>query len=69
MLLSANEKYQVTIGNSTADTNGGNLIDALDPNYLGINTTFTLEVVGPTGAVLTIERTTPAYIDTIMNLN
>jgi len=27
-----------------------------------------LEVLTPTGAVLTIERTTPAYIDTIMNL-
>lgn len=69
MLLSANEKYQVTIGNSDNGTNGGNLINALAPNYLGINTTFTLEVVGPAGAVLTIERTTPAYIDTIMNLN
>ena len=68
-LLEQNEKFQITIGNTDNGTGGGNLIDALAPNYLGINTTFTLEVVTPAGAVLTIERTTPAYIDTIMNLH
>jgi len=69
MLLSADEKYQITIGSTDNGTDGGNLINALAPNYLNKNTTFTIEVVGPAGAVLTIERTTPAYIDTIMNLN
>lgn len=64
-LLEENEKFQVTIGG--AATTPGNLIDALSP-YLGVNTTFSIVVMTPHGAVLTIERTTPAYIDTIMNL-
>ena len=67
-LLETNEKFQIIVGNSANGTSGGNLIDALSGNYLGINTTFNLEVVTPVGAVLAIERTTPAYIDTIMNL-
>jgi len=67
-LLETNEKFQVTVGYSTNNTLGGNLLDALSPNYLGINKIFNLEVVTPVGAVLSIERTTPAYIDKIMNL-
>jgi flagellin FlaB len=67
-LLETNEKFEVVVGSTNNGTGGGNLIDALSPNYLNINTTFTLQVVTPAGAVLTIERTTPAYMDTIMNL-
>jgi flagellin FlaB len=67
-LLETNEKFQITVGHSVETTLGGNLIDALSIDPLGINTTFNLEVVTPVGAVLAIERTTPAYIDTIMNL-
>jgi len=67
-LLETNEKFQVIVGYTTNGTLGGNLIDALAPNYLGVNKTFNLEVVTPVGAVLSIERTTPPYIDTIMNL-
>jgi flagellin FlaB len=67
-LLETNEKFQITIGNSTNSTDGGNLIDALAGHLLGTNTTFTLEVVTPVGAVLNIERTTPAYLDAIVNL-
>lgn len=67
-LLETNEKFQITVGSTDNGTSGGNLIDALSTDYLGINTTFNLEVVTPVGAVLTIERTIPAYIDTIMNL-
>jgi flagellin FlaB len=63
-LLEADEKFQVTVGSTGAE---GDLIDALDPD-LNINTTFSLVVMTPVGAVLTIERTTPAYMDTIMNL-
>jgi archaeal flagellin FlaB len=66
-LLSANEKFQVTVGDTTAGSGGGNLCDALG-TPLSVNKTFTLEVVPPAGAVLQIERTTPAYIDAIMNL-
>ncbi len=67
-LLETNEKFQVTVGYTTNATLGGNLIDALSPNYLSVNKTFNLEVVTPVGAVLSIERTTPPYIDTIMNM-
>jgi flagellin FlaB len=67
-LLEQNEKFQITIGssNSTAGT-GGNLVNALG-TPLGANKIFTLEVVGPVGAVLQVERTTPATISTIMNM-
>jgi len=65
-LLETNEKFQITIGEPTG-TAGGNLINALSTD-LTVNTKFTLEVLTPAGAILQIERTTPAYIDTIMNL-
>jgi flagellin FlaB len=64
-LLEAGEKFQVTVGAN--DTNG-NLVDALGATPLGCNDTFNLIVLTPAGAVLTIERTIPAYIDTIINL-
>ena len=68
-LLDAGEKFQITIGSISSGSGGGNLANALAGNELGINTTFTLEVVSPAGAVLTIERTTPASIEAKMNLN
>ncbi len=67
-LLEVNEKFQVTVGASVVGEGGGNLVDALSTD-LTVNKTFDLEVVTPAGAVLTVERTTPAYIDTIMNLH
>ena len=67
-LLETGEKFEITIGSDTAGASGGNLIDALNPNYLSVNDTFTLEILTPVGAVLVIERTTPHYIDTKMNL-
>jgi archaeal flagellin FlaB len=67
-LLEQNEKFKITIGNSDNGTGGGNLIDALTTD-LSVNKTFSLIVSSPIGAVLEIERTTPAYIDTIMNLH
>ena len=36
---------------------------------LGVNTTFSLEVIPPRGAVLFIERTTPVSMDRIMSLD
>jgi len=66
-LLSGNEKFQITVGDTTAGTGAGNLEDALT-TQLGVNQTFTIEVVPPQGAVLTIERTTPAYLDAIADL-
>jgi flagellin FlaB len=67
-LLESGEKFQITIGGDTAGLAPGNLIDALTTTDLSVNKTFSLQVVTPAGAVLTIERTTPAYIDAIMNL-
>ena len=66
-LLEANEKFQITIGNDTASVGGGNLINALT-TALTANKRFTLELVTPAGAVLTIERTIPAYVNTKMDL-
>ena len=66
-LLENNEKFKITIGGGTAGTAPGNLIDALTTD-LNINTEFSLVVQTPIGAVLEIERTIPAYMDTIMNL-
>jgi len=66
-LLEANEKFQVVIGSATAGAGAGNLIDALGTD-LGTNTKFTLELLTPAGAIMQIERTTPAYINTKMNL-
>ena len=66
-LLESNEKFQVTIGNATDATAGGNLIDALGTD-LTVNRQFSVILSTPVGAVLEIERTTPAYFDTIMNL-
>jgi archaeal flagellin FlaB len=61
-LLEAGEKFQITVGAS-----GNGLVDALNPN-LTTNCKFSLAVLTPVGAVLTIQRTTPAYIDNIVNL-
>jgi flagellin FlaB len=61
-LLEANEKFQITVG-----ATGNGLVEALSP-ALTCNGTFNLVVLTPNGAVLTIERTIPAFIDNIMNL-
>ena len=66
-LLESNERFQITIGSATAGSGAGNLCDALS-NALTTKRTFNIEVLTPVGAVLQMERTTPAYIDTIMNL-
>ena len=66
-LLESNERFEITVGSSSNGTSGGNLYDALTTK-LTVKKTFNLEILTPVGATLTIERTTPAYIDTIMNL-
>ena len=67
-LLESHEKFQITIGSATAGSGAGNLVDALT-TALTTNKKFSIVVNTPVGAVLEIERTTPAYIDTIMNLH
>jgi archaeal flagellin FlaB len=66
-LLDPGEKFQIVIGAATDTANGGNLQSALTTD-LAINTTFTLEIITPAGAVMTIERTVPANIEAKMNL-
>jgi flagellin FlaB len=66
-LLDEGEKFQIVVGSLISGNAGGNLIDALGTD-LGINTTFSLEIITPSGAVLEIERTTPASIESKMNL-
>jgi archaellin len=67
-MLEQNERFEIIIGDTSSTAgNGGNLVNALITR-LGINKTFTLELLTPVGAVLAIERTTPAYIDPVMNL-
>jgi flagellin FlaB len=66
-LLSDGEKYQITVGGTDSGSAPGNLVNALNPD-LTVNKTFSLVLITPAGAILTIERTTPAYIDTVMNL-
>jgi flagellin FlaB len=63
-LLEMNEKFKITVGTTGAQ---GGLIDALATD-LNVNTEFSLIIQTPIGAVLEIERTTPAYLDAIMNL-
>jgi flagellin FlaB len=65
-LLESGEKFQITIGDVDGGA-AGNLVQALAPD-LGINKTFQLVVVTPAGAVLTIERTTPANFSKIIDL-
>ncbi len=66
-LLETDERFKISVGSDTAGSDGGNLINAL-ANDLTADKTFTLEVLTPAGTLLVIERTTPAYIDTEMNL-
>jgi flagellin FlaB len=64
-LLETGEKFQITVGSQSGQ---GNLVDALGANPLSVNMKFSLVIMTPIGAVITIERTTPPYIDQIVNL-
>ncbi len=64
-LLERNEVYRISlIGLDSVSANDDDLT-----NTLGINKTFTLEVIPVKGAVLHIERSTPIFMDTINFLN
>jgi len=70
--LDTNEKAVITVwlhdydGTSWSD---GTLDPFLGSTYVRTNATFTLEIKAAKGAVLTIERTTPGYLDTVMDLH
>ncbi|OGO07237.1 MAG: hypothetical protein A2Y92_02500 [Chloroflexi bacterium RBG_13_57_8] len=63
-LLEENERFEITIGGASGT---GDLQDALTPD-LSVKTEFNIEILTPGGATLNIERTTPAWIDAIVNL-
>ena len=51
-----------------ADANGAHGILTTGGTLLGVNDQFTVEVKPDSGSVLTIQRTTPARLDTVMDL-
>ena len=61
-LLEVGEKAQVT-------AKVGKAITATSGTALSKNSQFTLEFSPPKGAVMILQRVTPAQIDTVMNLN
>jgi flagellin FlaB len=65
-ILNTGEKFQITIGSADGVAEG-NLVQALLPD-LGVNKTFSLVIITPNGAVITLQRTTPPNIEKIMNL-
>jgi hypothetical protein len=66
-LLEGKEMYQITIGGSKVPgQNGGNLVDALNPD-LTTYTKFSLDIKSPQTPNLVLERTTPGYIHNIVN--
>jgi archaeal flagellin FlaB len=66
--LDAGERLQLIVGSAKASQNGGNLVDALS-HHLGTNTQFSIEIKTAGGATLSFERTTPPWIDRVMNLD
>ena len=66
-LLESGEKFEITVGSDNSTSGAGNLVNALS-TPLSTNTQFDLSIVTPGGATLNLERTTPAWIDQIMNL-
>jgi flagellin FlaB len=62
-LLESDERFEITIGGPT-----GNLLNALPTANLTVKKTFNIELIPPGGATLNIERTTPAWMDDIVNL-
>ena len=64
-LLERNEVYELKLnGLDSAASTDNNLT-----NLLGVNTTFSIEVIPPSGAVLFIERTTPVSWSITNSLN
>ncbi|NQT74573.1 MAG: hypothetical protein HQ553_17690 [Chloroflexi bacterium] len=64
-LLESGERFQVTVPGSVADDS--DFTDLLTDD-INANHEFTIEVKPASGAVMKINRTTPAYIDAVMNL-
>ncbi len=68
-ILESGETFQITIGSIANDTGAGNLISCLSAHKLTANRTFTIQIKTSKGAVLSFERTMPAFIDAVMDLH
>ena len=66
-LLERNEVYRISMINLNTGLSATD-DDTLE-NAVGVNQTFTLEIIPTKGAVLHIERTTPIFMDLINFLN
>jgi flagellin FlaB len=69
-LLEAGELAQIIVplnGQTSSDIAG--LTGTAPTVALGQNTQFSLEIKPPKGAVILLQRTTPAYIDLVMDLH
>ena len=64
-LLERNEVYEIKLTGLESVASGTDNLNS----GLGVNTTFSLEVIPPRGAVLFIERSTPIYWETTNSLN
>ena len=65
---STGERFEITIPAATV-AGSDDFTGVLGDQQLVTSTQFKLEIKPPTGAVLEIERTTPANLDPVMNLN
>lgn len=64
-LLEIGERFQMTIPGSVADTS---CFSSLLYDDINASHEFTIEIKPASGAVMKINRTSPDYIDTVMNL-
>ena len=64
-LLELREIYEINLINLNSTGSSKNQLT----NTLGTNKTFSLEIIPPRGAVLSIERTTPVFLDTSTSLD
>ena len=63
--LELREIYEINLINLNSTGSSKNQLT----NTLGTNKTFSLEIIPPRGAVLSIERTTPVFLDTSTSLD
>ncbi len=63
-LLESGERFQITVPGSVGASDFSQLLD----DDINANHEFTIEVKPASGAVMKINRTSPAYIDAVMNL-
>jgi hypothetical protein len=67
-LLEGGELFQITVGSPAPGQNGGNLIDALNPD-LSTYTNFTLEMLHAQSPAYSIEQRTPGTISKVVTMH